>query len=117
MYKSNRCQPLDPEPNSKAHKLTSNPQTSIWDPNQKPPKIAITNETLKAPNFNFPNSTLLTQEKKTWSKTTTSTFPNPNGASKPRWKKHKFRPLIPTIEINSQMGHPKQNPILNIIPR
>ena len=64
MDESNRCQPLDPEPNSKAHKLTSNPQTSIWDPNQKPPKIAITNETLKAPNFNFPNSTLLTQEKK-----------------------------------------------------
>ena len=64
MDKGNRCQPLDPEPNSKEHKLTSNPQTSIRDPNQKPPKIAITNETLKAPNFNFPNSTLLTQKKK-----------------------------------------------------
>ena len=87
MDKGNRCQPLDPEPNSKEHKLTSNPQTSIRDPNQKPPKIAITNETLKAPNFNFPNSTLLTQEKKNLVEDNNLNLPNPNGASKPRWKK------------------------------
>jgi len=29
MDKSNRDQPLDPKPNSKAHNLTSNPQTPI----------------------------------------------------------------------------------------
>ena len=90
MDKRNRCQPLDPEPNSKEHKLTSNPQTSIRDPNQKPPKISITNETLKAPNFNFPNSTILTQKKKTWSKTTTSTFQIPMVRQNPDGKNKNF---------------------------